>query len=162
MQKKSQFGWPVSSVGNKTITPASLLSVQECGYLFRLLVKEASRAAIRGTNSQTAADLLKSPTRGQLFLLSFEAALGIIFRTSSDFPRHQNSTGASRFDSPHPLLRTSPCSKIKSVVNFLSMVTGAKYVSWRVQPACKREAGVGREMEIYMPRSCGWFVLLKD
>jgi len=132
-----QFGW---------INPASLLSVQEYGYLFRLLVKEASRDAVRETNCQTAADLHKSPTRGQLFLLSFEAALGIIFRTSSDFPRHQNSTGASRFDSPHPLLRTSPCSKIKSVVNFLSMVTGAKYVELK-GAACLQKGGGGGERD---------------
>jgi hypothetical protein len=92
--------------------------------------------------SETAADSLKSPTRGQLFLLSSEAAFGIIFRTSSDFPRHQNSTGASRFDSPLPLLRTSPRSKIKSVVNFVCMVTGAKYVELK-GAACLQKGGGG-------------------
>ena len=52
IQEKLQLGWPESSVRNKTVNPAPLPSVQEYVYLFKQLVKEASRDAIREINHQ--------------------------------------------------------------------------------------------------------------
>lgn len=98
---------------HKNQVPVNLILVYANELMF-LLVLSVVTCVVRVLVSRCDTHALQAPSLCQQALTPFEAVPGIIFRTSSDFPRHQNSTEVSRFEI-YPL-PPSPFSQLLPVV----------------------------------------------
>jgi hypothetical protein len=82
-------------VNHKNQVPVNLILVYADELMFiRSVVTCVVRVVVRRCYTHAP----RSPPLCQQVPTPFEAVPGIIFRTSSDFPRHQNSTEVSRFE----------------------------------------------------------------